>query len=45
MGCGCSKNKTPFDVKLDDGTVKTFPSRLQAEAFVAKNGGKVIPRK
>jgi len=40
MGCGCGKKKgQQFDVTLADGTTSTFGSRLQAEAFVAKNGG------
>lgn len=40
MACGCKKNRgQQFDVQLADGTTKTFGSRLQAEAFLAKNGG------
>jgi len=40
MACGCKKNRgQQFDVTLSDGSTSTFASRLQAEAFLAKNGG------
>lgn len=47
MGCGCGKKRgQQFDVKLADGSTMTFASRLQAEAWLAKNGGdgKIVPR-
>lgn len=45
MGCGCGQaSNEKFVVSLGDGTVKTFPSKPEAEAFAVKNGGGMVKR-
>lgn len=40
MGCGCGgRVQVRFEVRLSDGTVKSFGSRRQAEAWLARKGG------
>lgn len=45
MACGCGKTAgEQFEVQAKDGTVKTFASRPQAEAFAIKQGGAMVKR-
>lgn len=45
MACGCGKSSTEqFTVQAADGTVKTFSSRPEAEAYAIKNGGGMVKR-
>ena len=45
MACGCSKAAgETFTVQVADGTVKTFSTRPEAEAYAIKNGGGMVKR-
>lgn len=45
MACGCGKTAgEQYRVQVPDGTVKTFDSKTEAQAFAVKNGGGMVTR-